>query len=85
MMKIRRKILGYRDNGKHLRKDLSEEIYTFLFFSFLFFRFCFCVVVGFSVVSDSQGGDFVSGVLPFSEDSNSQGSEGPMKRLKTVD
>lgn len=42
-------------------------------------------LAGFSVVSDSQGGDFVSGVLPFSEDSNSQGSEGPVKRLKTVD
>lgn len=41
--------------------------------------------VGFSVVSDSQGGDFVSGVMPFSEDSNSQGSDGPIKRLKTVD
>ncbi|KAI9582305.1 B-cell CLL/lymphoma 7 protein family member A [Glossina fuscipes] len=38
----------------------------------------------FSVVSDSQGGDFVSGI-PFSEDSNSQGSDGPVKRLKTGD
>ncbi|XP_011291530.1 B-cell CLL/lymphoma 7 protein family member A [Musca domestica] len=38
----------------------------------------------FSVVSDSQGADFVSS-MPFSEDSNSQGSEGPVKRLKTSD
>lgn len=40
--------------------------------------------IGFSVVSDSQGADFVSS-MPFSEDSNSQGSEGPVKRLKTSD
>lgn len=34
----------------------------------------------FSVVSDSQGGtEFVSSGPPFSEDSNSQGSEGPTK------
>lgn len=39
---------------------------------------------GFSVVSDSQGADFVSS-MPFSEDSNSQGSDGPVKRLKTSD
>ncbi|KAH8287197.1 hypothetical protein KR054_004292 [Drosophila jambulina] len=40
---------------------------------------------GFSVVSDSQGADFVSS-MPFSEDSNSQGSDpGPVKRLKTGD
>ncbi|EDV92424.1 B-cell CLL/lymphoma 7 protein family member A [Drosophila grimshawi] len=38
----------------------------------------------FSVVSDSQGADFVSS-MPFSEDSNSQGSDGPVKRLKTSD
>ncbi|XP_013114111.1 B-cell CLL/lymphoma 7 protein family member B [Stomoxys calcitrans] len=38
----------------------------------------------FSVVSDSQGADFVSS-MPFSEDSNSQGSEGPVKRIKTSD
>ncbi|KAH8391593.1 hypothetical protein KR200_008556 [Drosophila serrata] len=39
----------------------------------------------FSVVSDSQGADFVSS-MPFSEDSNSQGSDpGPVKRLKTGD
>ncbi|XP_037937440.1 B-cell CLL/lymphoma 7 protein family member A isoform X1 [Teleopsis dalmanni] len=36
----------------------------------------------FSMVSDSQGAtDFVSS-MPFSEDSNSQGSDGPVKRLK---
>lgn len=39
--------------------------------------------VGFSMVSDSQGAtEFVSG-MPFSEDSNSQGSDGPTKRMKT--
>ncbi|XP_030380766.1 B-cell CLL/lymphoma 7 protein family member A [Scaptodrosophila lebanonensis] len=38
----------------------------------------------FSVVSDSQGADFVSS-MPFSEDSNSQGSDGPVKRMKTSD
>ncbi|EDW65507.1 B-cell CLL/lymphoma 7 protein family member A [Drosophila virilis] len=38
----------------------------------------------FSVVSDSQGADFVSS-MPFSEDSNSQGSDGPVKRIKTSD
>ncbi|KAM7346716.1 chromatin remodeling complex subunit BCL7B-like protein [Cochliomyia hominivorax] len=38
----------------------------------------------FSVVSDSQGADFVSS-MPFSEDSNSQGSDGPVKRLKQGD
>ncbi|XP_034478152.1 B-cell CLL/lymphoma 7 protein family member A [Drosophila innubila] len=38
----------------------------------------------FSVVSDSQGADFASS-MPFSEDSNSQGSDGPVKRLKTSD
>ncbi|XP_036318450.1 B-cell CLL/lymphoma 7 protein family member A [Rhagoletis pomonella] len=39
----------------------------------------------FSMVSDSQGAtEFVSS-MPFSEDSNSQGSEGPVKRLKTSD
>ncbi|ALC49905.1 BCL7-like [Drosophila busckii] len=38
----------------------------------------------FSVVSDSQGADFVSS-MPFSEDSNSQGSDGPVKRLKASD
>uniref|UniRef100_A0A0K8TQA8 Putative b-cell cll/lymphoma 7 protein family member b n=1 Tax=Tabanus bromius TaxID=304241 RepID=A0A0K8TQA8_TABBR len=39
----------------------------------------------FSMVSDSQGAtEFVS-EMPFSEDSNSQGSEGPAKRLKTAD
>lgn len=38
------------------------------------------------MVSDSQGPtEFVS-ALPFSEDSNSQGSDGPQtKRLKTAD
>lgn len=40
---------------------------------------------GFSMVSDSQGAtEFVSS-MPFSEDSNSQGSDGPAKRLKTTD
>lgn len=35
----------------------------------------------FSVVSDSQNGtEFVSSGPPFSEDSNSQGSEGPTQR-----
>ncbi|XP_037937441.1 B-cell CLL/lymphoma 7 protein family member A isoform X2 [Teleopsis dalmanni] len=39
----------------------------------------------FSMVSDSQGAtDFVSS-MPFSEDSNSQGSDGPVKRLKGSD
>ncbi|XP_055845612.1 B-cell CLL/lymphoma 7 protein family member A [Episyrphus balteatus] len=39
----------------------------------------------FSMVSDSQGAtEFVSS-MPFSEDSNSQGSDGPVKRLKTSD
>lgn len=40
----------------------------------------------FSIVSDSQGGtEFVSSGPPFSEDSNSQGSDGPTpaKRLLT--
>lgn len=37
----------------------------------------------FSVVSDSQGGtEFVSSGPPFSEDSNSQGSEGPAPPTK---
>jgi len=37
------------------------------------------------MVSDSQGAtEFVSS-MPFSEDSNSQGSDGPAKRLKATD
>lgn len=46
---------------------------------------CDCFLfLGFSVVSDSQGADFVSS-MPFSEDSNSQGSDGPVKRMKASD
>jgi hypothetical protein len=41
-------------------------------------------VLGFSTVSDSQGPtDFSSSHMTFSEDSNSQGSEMAVKRLKT--
>lgn len=41
-------------------------------------------VTGFSTVSDSQGPtDFSSSHMTFSEDSNSQGSEMAVKRLKT--
>lgn len=44
------------------------------------------IYIGFSMVSDSQGAsEFVSS-MPFSEDSNSQGSDGPStKRLKNAD
>ncbi|RZC34262.1 BCL N domain containing protein [Asbolus verrucosus] len=43
-----------------------------------------CKCQGFSTVSDSQGPtDFSSSHMTFSEDSNSQGSEMAVKRLKT--
>lgn len=63
-------------------KDLFLKIVILVFVETLFN--VFFSLLGFSVVSDSQGADFVSS-MPFSEDSNSQGSEGPVKRLKTSD
>lgn len=66
-----------------IHERLAPFLLPQLFFNLLI-MFIY-ISAGFSVVSDSQGAaDFVSS-MPFSEDSNSQGSEGPVKRLKTSD
>lgn len=65
--------------------SLAEDSNTCKLMLLILFRKkikCFCL--GFSTVSDSQGPtDFSSSHMTFSEDSNSQGSEPPVKRLKT--